>query len=311
MKRASYLPLLLILFIITTFSYAAADETSSTDIEPRPPLLFGAFTYGGVWRGMGPVYELETDLNRQLDIIHWFMNWDHRWDATLVGQAAHGGRRPLISWQPHTQEVRDIAAGSYDLYIRSWAQGAKAHGGPVYLRPFPEMNGDWLGWNGEPEALVAAWQRMVHIFEEEGASNVRWVWSPNVTDWPRTEANRMENYYPGEAYVDVLALDGYNFGDTRDWGGWRSYDEVFEHGYTRVADLGSQPVWIAEIASAESGGDKGAWIKDMLNSTSFPRVEAIVWFDEQKSADWRLRSSDATLRALREGLSGLSVISEE
>ena len=121
----------------------------------------------------------------------------------------------------------------------------------------------------------------------------------------------MENYYPGEAYVDVLALDGYNFGDTRDWSGWRSFDEVFEHGYARVANLGPQPIWLAEIASAESGGDKGVWIKDMLSSTTFPRVEAIVWFDEKKGSDWRVRSSDTALHALREGLAQLPVISEE
>lgn len=303
-------PFFYVLCFMTASSWACADDPAGHD-DVRQPLLFGAFTYGGVWRGMEPVHQLESDLNRQLDIVHWFMNWDHRWDATLVGQAAHGGRRPLISWQPHTQEVKDIAAGHYDAYIRSWAQGAKAHGTPVYLRPFPEMNGDWLGWNGEPDALVAAWQRMVKLFREEGADNVRWVWSPNVTDWPRTEANRMENYYPGEAYVDVLALDGYNFGDTRDWSGWRSFDEIFEHGYARVANLGSQPIWIAEIASAESGGDKGVWIRDMLSSTTFPRVEAIVWFDEKKGSDWRARSSDAALDALREGLSQLPAISEE
>ena len=309
MKRASHQIFFITVCIIAAFSYGLANDTTSPGSQS--PLLFGAFTYGGVWRGMEPVFELEIDLGRRLDIVHWFMNWTHEWDDKLVAQAAQGGRFPLISWQPHTQDVKDIASGVYDTYIRSWAQGVKAHGDPVYLRPFPEMNGDWLGWNGQPEALVAAWQRMHYLFEAEGASNVRWVWSPNVTDWPRTRANRMENYYPGEAYVDVLALDGYNFGNTRDWSTWRSFDEVFETGYERVTKLGSQPVWIAEIASAESGGDKGAWIEDMLSSTTFPRIEAIVWFDEQKSADWRLRSSDTALHALREGLSKLSVISEE
>ena len=266
------------------------------------PLMFGAFTYGGVWQGMEPVYELEDKLERRLDIVHWFMNWDHSWDAGQVASATQEGRLPMISWQPHDQPLSLIASGRYDTYIRSWAQGARAHGGTLYLRPFPEMNGDWVSWNGDPEAFKAAWRRVVGLFQLEGAENVRFVWSPNLTDSPRTGANRLENYYPGEDYVDVLALDGYNWGDSREWSTWRSFEEIFAEPYERVSALGSQPIWLAEIASAETGGNKGAWVRGMLASRAFPRIEAIVWFDENKENDWRIDSSQESLFAFREAL---------
>jgi endoglucanase len=270
------------------------------------PLLFGASTHGGVWQGMAPVRELEARLERRLDIIHWFMNWDHAWDPELLERAAQQGRTPLISWQPHTQPVAQIAVGAYDAYILDWAEGVRAFGRPVYLRPFPEMNGDWVGWNGDPEGLVLAWRRTAQLFERAGADNVRWVWSPNLTDSPRTAENRMEAYYPGSDVVDVLALDGYNWGVTREWSAWRSFEEIFAEPYRRVTALGPQPLWLAELGSTDQGGDKAAWVRDMLASTAFARLEAIVWFDHVGNNDWRIGHDPEVVAAFREGLARLS-----
>jgi hypothetical protein len=261
---------------------------------------FGAFTYGGVWQGMEPVLLLEAELGRTLAIVHWFTSWDDDFYPEMVEAVAAGGRSALISWQPHSQGVAEIAAGEHDDYVRGWARGVALAGGPVYIRPFPEMNGDWVPWNGDPDALVRAWRRIATIFDEEGAHQVRWVFGPNVTDWPRTDDNRMERYYPGDDVVDVLALSGYNWGDAKPDIGWRSFEEIFASGYDRITALGPQDVWLAEIASAEAGGDKAAWIRSMLASTSFPRVVALVWFNERKEADWRLESSSRSLAAFRD-----------
>ncbi|MFO7546846.1 MAG: hypothetical protein R6W77_15235, partial [Trueperaceae bacterium] len=120
--------------------------------------LFGAFTYGGVWQGMEPVLELESELGRRLDIVHWFTSWDHPLFPEMVEDASRGGRIPLISWQPHDQSVQAIAAGHHDDYVRTWARAAATANGTIYLRPFPEMNGNWTPWNGDPTALRNAWR---------------------------------------------------------------------------------------------------------------------------------------------------------
>ena len=312
--RRGLTALLVLVASLLLSACGAQDAQHVARLEPRRPTvelqegtlgqttLFGAFTYGGVWQGMEPVLELETDLGRRLDIVHWFTNWDNPYFPELVEMVAQGGRRPLISWQPHRQSVADIAAGRYDDYVREWARGAAAAPGLVYVRPFPEMNGDWTAWNGDTAAFRAAWRRVVALFDEEGATNVRWVFSPNVTDEPRTDANRMELYYPGHDYVDVLALDGYNWGSTRPHIGWRSFAEVFATGYDRITRLGDQPVWIAEFASADEGGDKAAWVEEMFATTGFDRIEALVWFDEDKEADWRIASDASVLQAFRAAL---------
>lgn len=268
---------------------------------PASLLLFGAFTYGGVWAGDEAIVELEGLLGRELDIIHWYMNWQHDWDHDLVAGVSAKRRLPLISWQSIHVPLSLIAGGHEDDYIRSWADGVREFGRVVYLRPFPEMNGDWSSWNGQPELLIEAWRRIVGIFRDAGADNVRWVWSPNVTDEPRTEANRMENYFPGADYVDILALDGFNWGTVNPTIGWLSAEEIFADAYARVTALARLPVWFAEIGSTDQGGDKAAWIHDLLrNSWSwFPRLSAIIWFDEDKEADWRVASSASTVDAFQ------------
>lgn len=269
----------------------------------NPDLMFGAYTYGGVWSGMEPVLNLEASIGRRLDIVHWFTSWDNSWDSRLLEPLGASGRLPLISWQPIGVSSASIAAGQHDAYIRSWASGAAEYGQPVYLRPFPEMNGNWTPWNGDTDNFVLAWRRIVDIFAAEGASNVQWVWSPNVLDEPRTDVNRMELYYPGADYVDVLAIDGYNWGAVRPYIGWQSFAEIMDLAYERITALGDQPLWVAETASTEHGGDKGAWVQDMFaDSVRYDRLEAIVWFDEDKETDWRIDSSRAALASFQAAL---------
>lgn len=297
--------------LLTACSVGTEEIPSTLETNPQneasAPLLFGAFTYGGVWNGMEPVHALETELGRRLDIVHWFAGWDTPFYPAMVEAVAEGGRAPLISWQPVERSLAEIADGVHDEYVRAWARGVAGTAGTagrVYVRPFPEMNGEWTSWNGDPAGLRRAWRRLAMLFAEEGADNVRWVFSPNVTDEPRTEANRMENYYPGDDVVDVLALDGYNWGSTREWSTWTPFEEVFRGGYDRITRLGTQPVWFAELASADEGGDKAAWVRDMFRSEAFPRLKALVWFDEDKEADWRVTSAPGVVDAFRAGLGG-------
>lgn len=290
-------PLLLLLALAACASPLTVEvETPTTFTRP----LMGAFVPTGFWNDLDAFRELEGTVGGEFDVGHWYTSWSYEYDPIPVNDLLSHGRIPLVSWQSHVPSVADIAAGLHDDYVRRWASQAAEAPGLLYVRPFPEMNGDWAPWHGDPENLKLAWQRLVKLFEEEGAHNVRWVFSPNVTDEPRTLENRMENYYPGTEYVDVLALDGYNWGSTRPYIGWRSFDEVFAGGYERITALGPQPVWIPEVASTEHGGDKAEWIREMLSSTAFDRLEAIIWFNEDKETDWRIESSHASEEAFRE-----------
>jgi hypothetical protein len=314
MMKFNLSPLKIFVLTFLSFTLAAcsglAGLTGIPDEEPDSPggtgeplanAMFGAYIKGAAWN-KELLFSLEKTVDHEFKIIHWFTSWDAPFEGDLVERVLALGRIPMITWQSKNQSVTDIAAGRHDSYIREWAKAVDDISGDVYLRPFPEMNGNWTPWNGDPEALIAAWQRVVKIFREEGATNAKWVWAPNVRDEPVTPENRLELYYPGSAYVDVLALDGYNWGTTRAQTAWKEFDVIFQDAYKRVTSLGKQNVWIAEVASAEQGGDKGVWVKNMLASTAFPRITALVWFNENKETDWRMESSSGSLTAFRQGL---------
>ena len=170
------------------------------------------------------------------------------------------------------------------------------------LIEFPAPTGTVNG--NDPAQYVEAWRHMHGIFRKVGTPNVSWVWSPLVDDVPSD--NRFEPYYPGNTFVDVLALDGYNWG-TREsgYGDWRSFRQVFSNAYERIARLGRKPIWIAEVGSAVEGGDKAAWIDEMFKELSegfAPRITTIVWFHIDKERDWRMTSPEGVAAAFRDWL---------
>jgi hypothetical protein len=193
-------------------------------------------------------------------------------------------------------------AGSYDAYIKASAQAAAAYGKQFQLRFAPEMNGSWAPWEGSvngntPALYVAAWRHVVSIFRAAGATNVQWVWSPN-----NGPTSTIASYYPGDSWVDVIGIDGYNWGSSL--GSWQSFTQVFGPAYAVVTSLSAvKPIQISETASAETGGDKPAWITSAFLSeipTSFPRLIAVIWFDENKETNWSIDSSTAALAAYRQ-----------
>jgi hypothetical protein len=224
------------------------------------------------------------------------------------------GATPIVSlelWDWHREESGYLAAlvdGSYDDSFRRWAGEAQADGGRILLRFGFEMNGEWFGWSGDPEGYRSAWRRAHRIFAEAGAGNVEWVWAPNVESVPRTPANSMHLYYPGDDVVDWVALDGYNFGDhPEDGHRWKTFREVFG---AAVEDLAGRypgkPIMIAETGSAEGPpGAKAGWIRDARETLRrLPCVRAVIWFDLDKRREgernWSLLSSPGVLEAFNE-----------
>ena len=91
---------------------------------------------------------------------------------------------------------------------------------PLLLRFAHEMNADWYPWDGVrasapgthdgPARYVAAWRHVHAVFAAAGATNVRWVWSPNHRSIPAAAWNDAARYYPGDDVVDWIGVDGYD-----------------------------------------------------------------------------------------------------
>lgn len=302
--------------------------TPTSEWDAPADRFVGAFSGGA---------ELEEQIGRKFSIQLYYHPWGDGF-GSIFEEAARDGRIVLATWEfrqglsgvkdPYAlKPLQSVVAGKHDEYLRKFARDAQAFGRPLFLRWGHEMNGDWYQWSGTknngakldtfgnpatpdgPELFVAAYQHIHDIFEQAGASNVLWVWCPNVvmTGTLGAEWNNIANYYPGDHYVDWLCVDGYNWGTLQDWSHWQTFDEVFRPTYDQLRAIDShKPIMIGETASTETGGDKAAWIKDAFArlTTAYPQVRAITWFNVNKETDWRIDSSPESLRAFRAAVNG-------
>ena len=304
-RRLAWAPVALLIAVQLILPLAArADDAAPV---AHQPIQFGEFlpAITDPMAGESVIAGSEAKWQRPVDIVMYYQAWgDHQSDwrtprVDILQKIAP--RTALITWEPwdpsagpwQTQYAPSaIAHGNYDGYITTWAKALADFGQPVYLRPMHEMNGGWYPWGGalwgNPATdYVAAWRHMHSLFVDAGATNVRWVWSANAQDVP--QSNHFEQYYPGSAYVDVLGLDGYNWGSTQWWSHWQSFDDIFRGPYDRITQLGNQPVWVAETASTSQSGDRPAWIRDMWTTAqTLDRLTTIIWFSGDKETDWSI-----------------------
>ena len=217
--------------------------------------------------------------------------------------ATKNGAIPMISWEPWPGPLRPIVVGERDAYIRRYATAAASFGAPLLLRFAHEMNLRGIPWSGSAELYRSAYQRVHAIFGAAGARNVRFVWSPYVQG---PNATQFVRYYPGDAHVDWLALDGYNWGRQRLRNRWASFDAIFAESYRAMLDLAPEkPLMLAEVSCADRGGDKASWMRDSLLEAipnRYPAIRAVVWFNQNRldHADWRVDSSPEALHVWRE-----------
>jgi beta-mannanase len=290
--------------------------TCGATAQAASPIALGVNTPGINTSTGASLDEFSALVGTMPKIAMWYQDWDEQWSTALLNPrftspVTERGATPMVTWEPFLSAEEDshqpayalsvIASGRYDRYIWRAARETAAYKKPVFIRLAEEMNGSWSSWGAgvdgnTPQSFIAMWRHVVSIFRLAGASNARWVWSPNVRD---TDARAFQQYFPGNAWVDDVGLDGYNFGSSISY--WQSFSALFQKSYTELASLTNKPMMIAETASAEQGGSKAEWIESIprVIASSMPRVRALVWFDRQKEADWRVESSSASLSAFR------------
>lgn len=290
---------------------------ATTSSPPADPVALGAYV-SGVQSDLTRLDRFTDMVGRVPAVVMWYQDWEHagsrEFDRARMTAVMSRGATPMVTWEPWDYTagtsqpkyaLSTIITGRHDAYIGQWARDAAAWGQPMYVRFAHEMNARYYPWsagvNGNTSAeYVSAWRHVVAIFRQAGATNVRWVWAPNVAYDGTTPFFEL---YPGDTYVDWVGLDGYNGGTALPWGGWQSIGQIFGASYDALAAMTSKPVMLSETASAEAGGDKAAWIRQGLLdevSSRLPRVRAVIWFHENKETDWRVNSSPAALEAFIE-----------
>jgi hypothetical protein len=276
---------------------------------------FGVATPSNAW-DLAELAQVTTVTGQRPSLILHYLGFGDDLQPQQLRNVADWGAMPFLTWEPfdwraaHTPDqpdyaLRHLLSGRFDAYLTRTARTLEAFGEPVLLRFAHEMNGDWYPWSEQVNGnrageYVAAWRHVHDLFGRLGVDNVHWVWSPNV-EFPGSAP--LAGLYPGAAYVDVIALDGYNWGTTAA-SGWQSPQQVFDPTLATVRRLApGVPLMIGETASAEQGGSKASWNTALFTWLGQQRdIEALVWFHLDKETDWRVDSSATSAATFASGL---------
>jgi hypothetical protein len=271
-----------------------------------------ALPYGYAWPQIAS--DLEELVGRRIPTIVIFRDFKSPFPVEDAREARLRAKTLQITWEPwhfsnpDAIKLKNIVAGKHDKYIDSWALAAKSFGNELWIRWGHEFNGNWYPWsissnNKNAKLYVAAFRHVRSRFDKVGAQNVRWVWCYNAENVPNASWNDPVRAYPGDNYVDMIAIDGYNFGATLSHSRWQSFAEVFGAPYDKaVSHWPRKPLIVGETGCATTGGDKADWIRGMDRAlkTRFKKFQGVVWFEAEKEADWRMASSTATGQVSRQ-----------
>lgn len=291
----------------TTLAYSNIRNSRCIHIGPSVAddpaskrLTWGAYAGPAI----ADIAALESVVGRPVDHVATFFGWGDRFPRQYASVVRDQNKTLVIFLEQDTVTLDQIINGSQDAYITQFANGARLYGGPILLSPFHEMNGYWTPWNGmapgnSPEKVILAWRHMRDLFR--GVPNVRFVWTVNSDSVPDVAENAIARYYPGDAYVDDVAVDGFNFGTP-----WVSFDTIFRAPLAQLT-LYKKPIYILSMASA-AGSQKAAWITDALTVQipKYPEIVGWIWFNQNKEQNWLVNSDANSLNAFKAGLEGYS-----
>jgi beta-mannanase len=310
------------LIIVASVALAACREETPPPATPAPiPTQIvvpaqGAYT--GAYLDFGEtedavtleqIEDFESAVGKHQAIIASSSYWgEQNFPRRSLDIISRHGSIPLIFWSPWDKPYDEdrppdkfaltaIVDGDWDAYIDKWADGAKEFQRPFFVSWGLEMNGTWFPWSawfyGErnteaghrigAELYKKAYRHVVDRVRARGVTNILWVFQPNNQSSPTEAWNRLVDYYPGDDYVDWLAMSAY--GMQFPHSGWITPKDAFQDAYTELCAISpTKPMMMAEwgIGEFPADGSKAAWITQALHMMEqMPRLKAAVFWNER------------------------------
>ena len=280
---------------------------------------------------------LEQDIGVPIRMLNVFVQWPGETSGgwfpwPFLDAAAASGILPCITWEPmavahgkeHMVSGRDILAGIWDPYLAFFAGEARRFGKPLVVRLAHEMNLARYHWFVAPEDYGPAsptlyrevFRYVAAKLRAGGAGNVLLAFCPNVEsvpgpgNAPDAVWNSAAAWWPGHDVVDLLGMDGYNWGtfyrkQSHGWdSSWKDFAAIFAPLRQELRGLApDKPLLVFETASTDNGGDKDAWAADAARTAAQWGIRSMLWFDVRKEQDWRFPRHGKAAEVLR-GLAG-------
>jgi hypothetical protein len=240
---------------------------------------------------------LEEQIGRPVAIERVYERWGDPFPTRSDLASAALGHILYVSWRPVTESWATIASGADDAEVAARADAVRAFGQPMYFSFNHEPEND--GALGTPAEFVAAYRHVVNVFRARGVTNVAFAWTMMSSSFVDGAAEA-DSFYPGDAYVDVIGVDGYNWYPGKPGSRWRSFEDVLAPAHAFAVGKGI-PMIVAEYGVQEdpdTPGRKAAWIRDALTTTkSWTNVKALLYYDSTQIYPWIVDSSSSALSA--------------
>ena len=281
------------------------------------------------------IYKVEEEIDYKFDGLLEYRYYFEDMPIEGIKNAYENGKIIELTLQTSTvmnenldgyNPVFDIMDGMYDWRFKIMAKQIKEIGHPILFRLNNEMNSDWTSYGSsacldDPEIYVELWRKIYNIFKDEGVDNAIWVFNPNDESYPPCGYNSTIAFYPGDEYVQLFGVTGYNTGTyyaVENGEKWKTFREIYDNVMEKHYKVyGKFPWIITEFASSSVGGDKVQWINDMFNDLKdYPNIKMAFWFnsadidprDETKQTVARpywLNETPETAKAFSNGLKKL------
>ena len=133
---------------------------------------------------------------------------------------------------------------------------------PVLWRPFHEASGKWFWWGKDADSFKKLWIAMFNELKEAGLNNLIWVWTScgNDNDW-----------YPGDAYVDIVARDLYGEDDAKCATEYADLSATYGNKIVTLGECGYSTYTNSQIATVSkqwNAGAKWSWFMVWYNDES-------------------------------------------
>ena len=257
-------------------------------LPPEPAAYLGVFETGAP-PGYAAIADFTQAAGRQPNLVGYYSGWAGTFDTSFAEMLYKHKIIPFVQVDPTDASVAAIAAGTYDAWLRTYADSIADFGHAVVIGFGHEMNAPWYTWgygHVPPSTFVAAWRHIVTVFRSEGADNVTWLWTLQA-DEPGT--GPVASWWPGAQYVTWIGIDGYYRRPSDD------FASVFGTTVDQVRAFTGKPILLSETAV---GPDAGQFVKiqDLFHGMATYKMLGLVWFDKDQHGssehqDWRIEDN--------------------
>ena len=282
-----------------TSSSPSKPPVAHASLPPEPAAYLGVFEPGAP-PGYDAIAGFAQAAGRQPNLLGYYTGWLQPFDTSFANMLRTHGIIPYVQIDPTDASVAAITAGTYDDYLRSYADNVADFGHAVVIGFGHEMNGSWYSWGYRhvpPPAFIAAWKHIVTLFRTEGADNVTWLWTVQA-DEPGT--GPVTSWWPGARYVTWVGIDGY-YRYPSD-----NFASVFGQTIDQVRAFTGKPILLSETAVGPNTG-QFVKIQDLFHGMATYKTLGLVWFDKDQQGsvdrqDWRIEDNPQAQISFRLGV---------